>query len=221
MFAIYENFLALGAEKQTRIRNAALRAFGRHGYKKASMEPIAKAAGISKGMIFHYFDTKLGLFEYLIEYAYDFFYSWFGNLKTKIENSDYIAQYHCVTKIKLKAYQEQPFVFEFLTMMFMHPENIEISEKVLTCYEKTMVMRNKAFADLQHSQNTTFFRDDIDTEKAKKYISWFIEGYTQNLLANLGGKPLADMDIDNYWDEFDDILVDLKKLFYKPNWEVL
>ncbi len=53
-----EKFLNLPIEKQNDIIDAGLIAFGTNGYKKASISDIAKAAGISKSMIFHYFRTK-------------------------------------------------------------------------------------------------------------------------------------------------------------------
>jgi AcrR family transcriptional regulator len=43
---------------RARIRNAAIIEFGIHGVKGASIRGIAKAAGVSPGMVQHYFKTK-------------------------------------------------------------------------------------------------------------------------------------------------------------------
>src|SRR3954471_17010778 len=40
----------------------ARRAFARHGFGEASMDDIAEAAGISKPMLYNYFESKGGLF---------------------------------------------------------------------------------------------------------------------------------------------------------------
>ncbi|MFL5889081.1 MAG: TetR/AcrR family transcriptional regulator, partial [Solirubrobacteraceae bacterium] len=40
----------------------ARRAFGRHGFDEASMDDIAEAAGVSKPMLYNYFESKGGLF---------------------------------------------------------------------------------------------------------------------------------------------------------------
>lgn len=64
-----EKFLALSDEKQTLIRNAALSCFSQHGYEKASINDIAKMAGISKASLFQYFGTKQNLYEYLVEHS--------------------------------------------------------------------------------------------------------------------------------------------------------
>lgn len=214
---IYENFLALPDEKQQRVRNAAFREFGRFGYKKTSAEQIAQAAGIAKGMVFHYFGSKQGLFEYLTDYANGRIDWWFGKLDDEIRALDYIEQYRRITKIKLESYIEEPHVFEFYTMLFMHPENMDVSDKVKHDYEKFSTMRAEALASLKNGKNTQLFRADIDREKAKKYIAWLVDGYSQQLLAALSGKALVDMDLDPYWKEFDEILDDMKQLFYGGN----
>ncbi|WP_051656749.1 TetR/AcrR family transcriptional regulator [Butyrivibrio sp. AE3004] len=64
-----EKFFDLKKEKQDRIINAALRAFALGGYLHASTDDIVKMAGISKGLIFHYFETKLGLYQFIYDYS--------------------------------------------------------------------------------------------------------------------------------------------------------
>ncbi len=64
-----EKFFDLKKEKQDRIINAALRAFALGGYMHASTDDIVRMAGISKGLIFHYFETKLGLYQFIYDYS--------------------------------------------------------------------------------------------------------------------------------------------------------
>ena len=56
--AVNEKFFALPEEKRRRIVNAAMEAFGKNEYKRASTDDIAARAGISKGLLFHYFGSK-------------------------------------------------------------------------------------------------------------------------------------------------------------------
>ena len=46
-----------GSSRQ-RILDAALRLFGRRGYEETSVAELARAADVSKGLVYHYFDTK-------------------------------------------------------------------------------------------------------------------------------------------------------------------
>ncbi len=68
---VYMNakFFDLKQEKQDRMINAALKIFAINGYKHASTDDIVKEAGISKGLLFHYFDSKIGVYSFLCEYS--------------------------------------------------------------------------------------------------------------------------------------------------------
>lgn len=46
-----------------RILDAALRLFGREGYEETSVAELARAAEVSKGLVYHYFDTKRDVLE--------------------------------------------------------------------------------------------------------------------------------------------------------------
>ncbi len=48
--------------RQDRIVQAAMEHFARRGYEDARVEEIAAQAGVSKGAVFGYFETKAGLF---------------------------------------------------------------------------------------------------------------------------------------------------------------
>ena len=49
--------------------NAALKIFAINGYKHASTDDIVKEAGISKGLLFHYFDSKIGVYSFVYDYS--------------------------------------------------------------------------------------------------------------------------------------------------------
>src|SRR6201996_6214699 len=57
------------AEREQRMLDAAGRAFARDGYHDASMDEIARAAGISKPMLYNYFGSKEGLYLAYIQHS--------------------------------------------------------------------------------------------------------------------------------------------------------
>ena len=67
-----DKFFDLKQEKQDRMINASLKIFSRGGYRHASTDDIVKEAGISKGLLFHYFGSKLGLYGFLFDYSVRF-----------------------------------------------------------------------------------------------------------------------------------------------------
>ena len=64
-----DKFFDLKKEKQDRMINGALKIFAQNGYQKASTDDIVKEAGISKGLLFHYFGSKAGLYDFVYEYS--------------------------------------------------------------------------------------------------------------------------------------------------------
>ena len=67
-----EKFFELKREKQDRIINAALEVFAKSPYKHASTDRIIDIAGISKGLLFHYFGSKKGVYDFLYDYSIRF-----------------------------------------------------------------------------------------------------------------------------------------------------
>ena len=64
-----DKFFDLKKEKQDRIINAAMKVFALNGYRNASTDDIVKEAGISKGLLFHYFESKIGVYTFLFDYS--------------------------------------------------------------------------------------------------------------------------------------------------------
>lgn len=60
-----EKFFSLHEEKQQAIINAGYRVFSQNSYKNSPMSEIAAAAGISKSLLFHYFQNKKELYLFL------------------------------------------------------------------------------------------------------------------------------------------------------------
>ena len=62
-------FFQLPEEKQQHIINAAYKVFAGNSYKKAPMSEIADECGISKALLFHYFENKKELYLFLWKQA--------------------------------------------------------------------------------------------------------------------------------------------------------
>ncbi len=62
-----QQFEAIRASSTTRILEAALELFGTVGYQTTTIAQIAGKAGVSKGLIYNYFDSKEALLKAMIE----------------------------------------------------------------------------------------------------------------------------------------------------------
>jgi AcrR family transcriptional regulator len=54
-------------DRREQIIDAAMRAFSQKGYSRATNKDIAREAGITPGLIYHYFENKEDLFKAIIE----------------------------------------------------------------------------------------------------------------------------------------------------------
>ena len=66
-----EQFAQIRQRSRDTILQTALELFAHYGYHNTSMQKIAKAAGISKGLIYNYFDNKEGLLHQIVNKAMD------------------------------------------------------------------------------------------------------------------------------------------------------
>lgn len=58
-------------KKRKEIMDAAIAVFSRTGYHRTKIRDIADEAGVGKGTVYEYFDSKEGLFFSMCEYLYD------------------------------------------------------------------------------------------------------------------------------------------------------
>ena len=72
-------------EKKKEILRAAAKVFFVNGFEGAKIEDIAKEAGIGKGTVYEYFDSKQQLFEEMVAYSHQII---IGNLKKALAQGD-------------------------------------------------------------------------------------------------------------------------------------
>jgi TetR/AcrR family transcriptional regulator len=108
-----EKFFDLKKEKQDRMINAALKVFAENGFRRASTDEMVKAAGISKGLLFHYFSSKTGLYEFVYDYSVKYITM---ELTSTVSDSetDYFLLRRQIEKAKTQAMKNFPYMQLFL-----------------------------------------------------------------------------------------------------------
>ncbi len=91
----------ISTSSKDKILLAAIEEFGEHGYKHASTNNIVQRAGLSKGLIFHYFQNKEKLHFACMEYAIDVFNKFIKN-ENPCANADYFDRLLSFSISKLK-----------------------------------------------------------------------------------------------------------------------
>lgn len=60
-------------QKRINILNASIKVFSKYGFHKAKIQQIADEAGMGKGTIYEYFDSKKNLFEDMIKHMMEYY----------------------------------------------------------------------------------------------------------------------------------------------------
>lgn len=115
---MFTKFLATDEEKQTRIIGSALKQFAEKSYSAASTNEIAKEAGISKGLLFHYFASKKALYLYMYDYSIQVISEEIGQ-KVNFDERDLFIRMSQVAGLKLTIFQKSPDLMKFLERVFL------------------------------------------------------------------------------------------------------
>ena len=127
-----EKFFDLKKEKQDRMINAALKIFSMRGYQFASTDDIVKEAGISKGLLFHYFGSKSGLYSFIYDYSVRFM-SMELPAAVDAEETNLFTLYKQIETGRLQALKNYPCM-----QLFLEKFNTETAAEALaaTCEKK-------------------------------------------------------------------------------------
>lgn len=201
--------LDLNPERRDAILNSALKEFTLRGFDDASTNVIAKEAGISKALMFHYVSNKQELFLVV----YDFF----SNLMKKdyfelinYDEKDIFNRLRQSYILQIKLMEKYPWILEY-SKLSSNTRSSEINKEIEKRRQKEYAnCYPKLFDDIDISQ----FRKELDIEKCKQIIFWSNIGFTNQLLDEIRNTQNSSLNsrliinkLDNYFDEF-------KKIFY-------
>jgi len=202
--------MSIDKEKRERILNAAMREFC-NGYKKASTDVIVKEAGISKGLLFHYFNTKKELFIFLYNYSINVLMSEFL-IKINLNESDILIRLWDMIKLKVELMYIYPDIFDFLIEAQYNTKeglerDLEIQYKEIT---------NEVYTKLFSNIDTSLFRDNYDIQKVINMITWTLQGYTEKeILINKTSIKECQLNIDKTLKDVEEYMNFFRKLLYK------
>ena len=198
-----EKFFDLKKEKQDRMINAALKAFAVNGYKRASTDEIVKDAGISKGLLFHYFDTKLGLYEFVYDYSVRYIVMEMSAAISQKE-TDFYALYEQKEMCKIQALKNYPYMQQMINRSMQEDD----AEAVTVIWERRDSY-NQKIAEIMGQADMTKFSGNTDTGKLRKILDFTIEGLMTERFREQA------FDVEKLMDEVKDYLAMLKKLTYQ------
>ncbi|MCI6553285.1 MAG: TetR/AcrR family transcriptional regulator [Lachnospiraceae bacterium] len=198
-----EKFFDLKKEKQDRMINAALKVFALNGYSHASTDDIVAEAGISKGLLFHYFTSKLGLYTFLYDYSVRFMTLELSGCTVGGED-DFFALVQRIENAKLQILKNYPYMQLFIDSVRQEgaPEAVSATE------EKRDALAGVREAILERA-DLSRFRPEADPDKLSRMIEYILQGVMAENFRSGSFQP------HRMYEEIGGYLLMLKRLAYK------
>jgi len=188
-------------EKQ-KILDACFEVFVLHGYAKTSTAMLAEAAGISKALIFHHFESKKKLYISILERCFDSMtpqlhqespaqYGDFFEAKEQngLQTIDYMRKNPKLNRILFEAFYSTPDELKH-----------EIHQFKAHMEEKYGAVNTEREGQMMKLFNKISLRDEVDPREAYELIEVVSEYFRMKLAAELTDtEKLYD---DGYWEKF-------------------
>lgn len=165
-----DKFWDLKKEKQDRIINAALKLFTACGYKKASTDEIVKEAGISKGLLFHYFVSKKGLYVFVYGYSAKYMEMEYARCVGLLEDDFFTLQAQ-LEQAKVQVMRNYPYMSQFLNSAFL-----EEDEEVVGEVEEAMDHYSEIIRNVYAKADLSRFQADVNPSQLLKIILFAVDG---------------------------------------------
>lgn len=176
-------FFDLKKEKQDRMINAALKVFAQKGYRHASTDDIVREAAISKGLLFHYFGSKLGLYTFIYEYSVRYMVL---ELKTAVpeKETDLFAVLKQIEFAKIQALKGYPYMQQFLNRTMGE----DVSEALIAVEEMRSTLTEN-YDMLFAKIDFTVLSSKADGKKLCKMIDFTTQGLMNEQFRDAAFQP--------------------------------
>ena len=150
--------------------NAALKVFSEYGYLRASTDEIVKTANISKGLLFHYFSSKIGLYDFLYDYATRFVTL---ELTQNVEKNetDFFKLHEQIISAKADSASQYPYIF-----LFLKKADEETNGEAVAVISDRREKYGRIMEALKERADITVFPMGIDYIKVGNLVDFTVDG---------------------------------------------
>lgn len=196
-------FFDLKKEKQDRMINAALKVFALQGYRHASTDDIVREAAVSKGLLFHYFESKLGVYQFIYDYSVRYMNL---ELRSTVDSGEkdlfqVMKQTECARMHAMRGY---PYMQYFLNRTMSE----DVSEALLAVEEKKSVLEETC-ENINRQIDYSVLPAGVDGEKLRKMLDFTIKGLMTERFQNASFQP------EMLYEEICDYLNMMRQLVYR------
>ena len=179
-------FFSLPQERQDLIRNSAMVEFGDGTFKKTSADAIAKRAGVSKALLFHYFKDKRELYLYLFQHAIDACMDAFLSSFRYFEERDFFLALEKGQEIKMGMVRRMPGLFRFVMRAYYERDSV-LTPKLRKKLDDVLEQSTQQFLSRMDLYK---FKDGVDPKAVVRLLVLSAEG----MLAETGACTAEEID---------------------------
>lgn len=204
-------FNSLPQERQDLIRNSAMVEFGEGTFKKTSADAIAKRAGVSKALLFHYFKDKRELYLYLFQYAIDQCMEIFNKHMLKAAyfgETDFFRTLEIGQKVKMDLVRRHPGLFRFVMRAYYEGDNI-LTPKLRKKLDDVLRDTTESFLSRMDLYK---FKDGVDPKILVRLLTLAAEG----MLAETRASTAEEIEV--LFRQYQEYAGMLRKFLYKEEY---
>lgn len=204
--------LDLEPQRRDAILNAALKEFVKRGFDNASTNVIAKDAGLSKALMFHYVNNKQDLFLFVYDYFTELLEKEYFT-KLDFSEKDIFVRLRQSYLLQIDLIKQYPWIFEFSKLSIITKSDEANKALESRANKKQLSCDHQIFDMIDVSK----FRAGLDIEKCKQFILWANVGFTNEILDDIRNSEASNLDYERIVSTLDGYFDELRKIFYTSN----
>ena len=198
-----EKFFDLAREKQDRMINGAVEVFAKNGYKHASTDDMVKAVGVSKGLWFHYFGSKEGIYIFVYDYCVKYMLLELSTIVDENEK-DYFELMKQIAMTKTKVGKNYPYLTIFLEEAALETQQDLVAETAASrqIYEERIrtILKDAQIGNVM---------DKSRQEQISKMLEYSISGIIREKTAQAADSEVIFREIKAYIELVRDMALNL------------
>ena len=158
--------------------NAALKVFGMNGYRHAGTDEIVREAAVSKGLLFHYFENKIGAYTFSYDYSVRYLSM---ELKSNVDpnEKDMFTIIRQMELAHMTAMRGYPYMRQFIIRSFYE----DVSEALLAIETKRNAIMD-VYEAIGRQMDFSLLPPETDGEKLRNMLDITINGLLKERLRN-------------------------------------
>jgi len=200
------------ASAKEKIVNAAIKIFSQCGYEKTSTNQIAAEAGVSKGLVFHYFSTKKELFLSVYRQAVLIYIMEICE-KLDPDQRDFLLRIQALILLKFELMKKHPEIFDFIKTAYLET-SLQVKEEIAALNRDLL---DQSFGLVYENIDYSLFKPDLDRKSALATMLYTLEKWSENFVRQNADKEWNSLSAKEILDALAPFLSLFRVSFYKED----